>query len=592
MTKDPSSHLIEDLLYAYEHRLLTDPVGQAVDRSIAAGVQGKFDMAELTRRVGKHQTAQRFAGPFRRHELTRGAILLGHDLQGRAVRIPVQPLCAHSLTLGGSGSGKTTKSRWQILQVASRVPGLWLFDFRKREYACLVPYLAALGVDLIVVPARSLKLNPLQLPAGVDPHSWASRVADMLVQVFRLPARATKLLQLTVIDLFERRGVLRGTDDYPTLFDLREAIARNVAANPQARAAIVDVLDPVLMSLRSVLAYRRGWSSQDLAQHRIVFELDGVGEVEKDLILSSLVLPEFTSRVARGISNRSMNLWICCDEAARLVSTSTTAGGMADLIGLIRGSGLGLDLSIQSADIAPAVLSNTASKFIGRCGSSRDYDSIASAMGLSPDQRKQLATVLVPGVFVGQVGEGDWRHPFIYRVPDVDLSEPPHVAMPPGGSVPVGLLPRPQAGAGADVTCDHASGRHADVLGSLPIEPAPEFADWHFDPARRRATATSPADSQTDTHAAQPNNPPHVNGPTETLSDAERRFLRAVIDHPGTVSSGLARLASIGTHQAIAVRKRLIERGLVREHRVNTSNRGRASIVLEPLPAGLAAMQT
>ena len=68
---------------------------------------------------------------------------------------------------------------------------------------------AALGVDLIVVPARMLRLNPLQLPDHLDPHNWASRVADLLVQVFRLPTRATKLLQLMVIDLFDRFGVLR-----------------------------------------------------------------------------------------------------------------------------------------------------------------------------------------------------------------------------------------------------------------------------------------------------------------------------------------------------------------------------------------------
>ena len=448
MPKNDPSRLIQDLLYAHQHRLLDDRFGRAVRQAIDAGVTDAFITGELHSRVGKHKTAQLFAGPFERPHLKRGGIFLGKDVNGRAVRIPLQWLAAHSLTLGGSGSGKTTKSRWLILQVASQIRGLWLFDFRKREYSSLVPHLAALGVDLIVVPARQMRLNPLQLPVGVDPHAWSSRVADLLVQVFRLPPRATKLLQLTVLDLFDRFGVLAGGSRYPTLFDLREAVHTNSNANPPARAAIVDALDPVLMSLRDVLAYRRGWCSSDLARHRIVFELDGVGEVEKDLILCSLVLPEFSSRVAKGISNCPMDLWICCDEAARLVSASTTGNGLADLFGLIRGTGVSMDLAIQSADIAATVLSNTASKFIGRCGSSGDYETMASAMGLTIEQKRYLAQTLVPGLFVGQIGEGDWRHPFIFRVPPVDLSTPPGTAAQTVRARPAGLLPRRAVGQG------------------------------------------------------------------------------------------------------------------------------------------------
>ena len=69
-----------------------------------------------------------------------------------------------------------------------------------------------------------------------------------------------------------------------------------------------------------------------MAKHRILFELDGVGEVEKDLLLTSLLLSEFTSRVAQGVSNQKMNLWICCDEAARLVSASNAADDIADSV--------------------------------------------------------------------------------------------------------------------------------------------------------------------------------------------------------------------------------------------------------------------
>ena len=159
---------------------------------------------------------------------------------------------------------------------------------------------------------------------------------------------------------------------YPTLFDLYEAVRADEESNPPARLALLDSLEPVLRSLGpQVLAYRYGWTSTDLAARHLAIEFAGIGEVEKNLLLNSLVLSEFASRVARGLSNPKMDLWICCDEAQRLCSAgSGQAGAITDLVGMVRGTGIGLDLSVPStADLAPQVLSNTATKIMGRCGS-------------------------------------------------------------------------------------------------------------------------------------------------------------------------------------------------------------------------------
>ncbi len=564
MRSDKPSQTTLDLLYGVQNDLLEDPVGYAMRRAIQLSVAGNTQIGWLRERVTKHKTEQMYAGPFGQIRKTEGEIVHGGDDKELPIRQAAQGMGDHTLTLGGSGSGKTTKSRWTILQAAKHVMGLFLFDFRKREYRCLVPWFAAMGMVLMVVPARTLRLNPLEVPRGVPPYSWATRVADVLVQVFRLPARATKLINVTLIELFERFGVIQGGRRFPTLFDLREAVSVKATANAQARMAVVDALDPVLMSLRSVLCYRRGWSTSDLAKHRIVYELDGVGEVEKDLILSSLILPEFTARVAAGVSNKRMNLLICCDEAARLVSASGT--GIGDLIGLIRGTGIGLELSIQSADIAPAILSNTANKFIGRCGSASDYSTMAEAMGLTAEQRRYMAQHLVPGQFVGQLAEGPGRSPFWLRVPNVDLSKPPSPKTAQGHLALAGLLP----GVGASVDAADSSMGLAELL-TLPTEVASEFVDWS--PYGHRTKQGNPVTSSA---------PP-------LLSDAESRYLRAVIDHPGKPSSAYAKLAGVGTHQAIALRKQLVQQGFLREHKVNISSRGRVSIVLEPLPKALAA---
>ncbi len=414
--------LVRDLVYAQRYRLLDDGVGRAAKRAFDAGVVDRFVEGIIGGRVAKHRIARAFAGPFLLPNLRVGEIVLGVDERDEPVRCPLQALNAHALALGGSGSGKTTKSLFLALQIAALVLGMWYFDLRKREGRALRSYLARLGVDLIVVRARDLRMNPLQVPWGVEPMDWAPRVADMLVMVLRLPPRAAKLIHATIIKLYDHFGILRGGHHHPTFFHLREAIAHDAGANAPARQAIVDSLDPVLLSIGNTLRYHIGWTTRDLARMHLVFELGGISEADRDLILNTLLLSEFSSRLARGVSNCRMDLWICADEAGRLVSTLNPTGGISDLIGLVRGTGIGLDLAVQSADIAPAILSNTATKFVGRCGSAADYDTIAGAIGLNASQRNWLRTNLVPGTFIGQVGEGHWRHPFVFRVPPMRLS--------------------------------------------------------------------------------------------------------------------------------------------------------------------------
>lgn len=549
--KSEIPQLIQEFIYARDHRLLENDVGRAVTRLMQHGVVDDLVCSLIHNPVRKHKIAQAFTGPFELPRLSHGDLVQGIDQHGRPIRFRSQYLNGHSLTIGGTGSGKTTKSRFLILQIAPKVRGLWCFDFVKREFAVLKPYLARLDINLLIVPARELRLNPLQCPSHVTPTLWAPWVADMLVQTLRLPPRATKLLHTTILEAYDRFGIFSDGERHPTLFDLREAVAANAQANHPARQAILDSIDPVLMSIGDVLKYRIGWKTRDLAKRHIVFELGGIAEVDKNLILNSLVLPEFVSRVAQGISNPRMDLWICCDDAARLVSPTSQSGGIADLIALVRGTGIGLDLSAQSADVVHSVVSNTANKFIARSGSATDYDTISASMGLTREQRLWLNTNLRPGLFVGQIGEGGWRQPFVFQIPKMYLREFAHLS------------------AAEQIESDDGL---KDLL-DLPTVVADEFANW-------RSTATNASSSAT-----------ARTGTRKTLSDAEIRYIQAVVGNPGTPSSELPKLAQISSKRAQKIRSRLVELEYLRQHRVTTGKRGRAAVVLEPLEPALRAIR-
>jgi hypothetical protein len=172
----------------------------------------------------------------------------------------------------------------------------------------------------------------------------------------------------------------------------------------------------------------------ELARQHLVMELTGLPEAGKDLILNYLITAEFISRIARGISNPEMDLWISFDEGQRLFSQrkeSSSYGGNAliELTGLVRGTGIGLEISVLTTnDLSTNIPNLTSTKIIGRCGSLGEYTAAGHFVGLSSEQISWCAHHLVPGLFVGQVGEGDWRYPFLFQVPLLNQPKSKHVS--------------------------------------------------------------------------------------------------------------------------------------------------------------------
>jgi len=563
-SKDNLGTLLDDTLFCLDHGRLDDDVGKAMLGIVQAGACDPCIAGMIRGRARKERIRQAFNRmPFREPRLGSGELAVGLDIKGRPLPVPIQYLNAHSLTVANTGSGKTTKSRFYILQIAPHVSGMWLVDLRKREFRVLRKYLARLRIDLVILPGRRMRINPLQVPLGVDPIDWSTRIADMLIQVLDLPPRASKLIQATSHRLYRRFKILEGAAEFPTLFDLFEEIRQDKRANPQSRLAILDSLDPVLSSLGpEVLAYRTGWSSHDLAGCHLALEFAGLAECDKNLLLNYLPLAEFTSRVARGISNPRMDLWICCDEAQRLCSAAGAAqanGGISDLIGLVRGTGIGLDLSVLSmTGLASQVPSNCATKIMGRCGSAADYAAAGHSMGLNAEQIQWAQHHLKPGMFIAQLGEGNWRYPFVFTIPPMELSNVAPSQIDDGG---------------------------LGEMDALPIVCADEFKHWGQpvgDIDGGSASSASPAPACMSASTSPP--------PAVFASEQEYRFCKAVAGGPMQPSSTYAKLAGIGSKTALSARRRLVAAGYIAEHKVQKSSRGRASILLEVLPAGEAAI--
>lgn len=121
------------------------------------------------------------------------------------------------------------------------------------------------------------------------------------------------------------------------------------------------------------------------------------------------------------------------------------------------------------------------------------------------------------------------------------------------------------------------SNQHADrlglgSLGQLPTVTATEFGDW---------------DRTTE------DNPPQAVAPEPAsglfASEREYRFCLAVLHHPLQPSSAYPKLSGISPKLALTIRRQLVARGYLREHRLDSA-RGRSAIRLEVLPVGREAV--
>lgn len=110
-----------------------------------------------------------------------------------------------------------------------------------------------------------------------------------------------------------------------------------------------------------------------------------------------------------------------------------------------------------------------------------------------------------------------------------------------------------------------------ESLEALPTIRAAEFADWA---------------SQDDGLQGSPT--PRSISPFST--DQVYRFCQAVVNHPMQPSSAYPKLAGVSPKSAKPVRRELTEKGLIREHIVDSGGRGRNTILLEALPAGIEAV--
>ena len=573
----------EAYIYCRNHDLLRDPLGRSFEMAYQHKACDQEIAAEFIARMQEHQRSVQLGNvpPFKLPNLNHGLLLIGHawGKPNDLYRIPIQYLSGNTLVTGSSGSGKTLRAYFMVLALAGLIDALWLIDLRKTEFRRLRGAFRRTGKQLICLDARQMKLNPLQPPVSVEPRNWASQIAELLIQVLRLPPRTSKLTATLIHQLYIEANIYNGGQNCPTLFCLLNAAKQAKNANPQSRVTLIDNLESLLLSSGSIFRYRQGWTTHDLSKHSIVFELGGISELLKDLILNTVILGEFTSRIAQGISNpHKPNLWIGLDEANRLASGDDNGRlGLSSMISVVRGTGIALDLSCQTASLDTQILANTATKIIGRTSHFPDLQLISRAIGLSSEQTSFLIHNLKPGKFAMQLGEGEFRHPFLIQIPRMNLTE-------------------------LDLLNEGIATDDLGSLAALPVIPLEQQVTQTVTTKSQPTTKQQTQPTVSSPETSEPNLPGECPGalPGELPgagvlpgfdSGGEAAVMKIIVEQPFIALKDLIKASRMSSKTVANHRKNLIAKNYIRERKLHKGGSGRSAIHLEPLPLGQAAVK-
>ena len=512
------------------------------DKRLAQSIDYRTQLAALRQAVRE----QLFVVP----DPVRGNFMLGEHPGGKAL-IPFLELTSHLLQISSTGGGKSVSLNYWLLQAACLADGMWIFSLYKREVRHLLPLLAKAGKELFILRWRDFPFNPLEVPRGVHPTEQINNIADIFASTLGVPPVARNILRVALTNLYKKHGVFEGSKNWPTLRELAEEI-RSMKGNEAAKQAILDRLDTLLAIASDMLDHRVGLSLEAMENVICAIELDGLGLMYQSFLASCMMTAAFTRRVA--MNDNKKVLLVSLDEGQRLYSQRAAASAegpsvISLMTALVRAQNMMFLVGAQTTyDLSPAILSNSATKILGRCGSLSDYREMSGAMGLNSEQLTWCQFNLKPGLFVAKLNYGDNQRPFLLRVPLIDV--PPVVT--------------------DDETA--ASGRRLR-----------EKLNWKEETPPLVLTppgSSEPGQSSTEGDGAE----------EETLTPDEQRLYDAVLANPYRPSSKLASVLGVSPCKAILLRKNLCQKGYLEEWSIDAVRGGAKMIVLVPLkPADGAA---
>jgi type IV secretory pathway VirB4 component len=324
-------------------------------------------------------------------------VVLGTTVkENKVYQLREEDLVKHVLTIGATGKGKTTLHRNIMTQLDTPY---WVFD-RKQDYRHLVT-----EQDLLVLPWRKMKLNPLKPPEDVDPNRWANIFSIIFSQCFDLLSGSEGFVTTAVNRLYKEYNVFTNkAHPYPSLEDFARLVKSDAINVGRASASYKDRtywrLKPVLTSVGQLFDCSVGYTVDNLKDENVVFEIGGLNRNLQRFIQQILYAKTFEHLLANNRRDEGLQLVFFVDEAKQLFSVyleMQEASGIPeidDLMARSRQLGLSTIAADQEATkLTDSLKSNTDTKILLPVNDRENLESIAKSMYLNTIQKKYLRTL-------------------------------------------------------------------------------------------------------------------------------------------------------------------------------------------------------
>jgi DNA-binding MarR family transcriptional regulator len=304
--------------------------------------------------------------------------------------MPISRFLGHVGIVSTTGGGKTNATIHIVEQVSDAGIKVLIFD-TKRDYTHLV------GKGFAVYGyghGTLFTYNPLKVPLGAEPSSWAKTIAHSMAESISGSAFASGAFSIFIDltdELYRERGIYSGSNDYPTLFDLLEKL-EGYAQRPGMSGRQKDWLASAIKLFKSLsvgptreaFSVREGHSIAGLLEKNVILELDGLGDQPaKNFLVSALLEGIRAYRLAGKERDKLLHVIVIEEAHNYLAKRNEASSTLTNTFREIRGLGEGIiAISQLPSEFSKDALANMNTLLVLRIMHPEDKRIICDILGI------------------------------------------------------------------------------------------------------------------------------------------------------------------------------------------------------------------
>lgn len=272
-------------------------------------------------------------------------------------------------------------------------------------------------IAVVIDWKRNLYINILQVPKGIDPRQWARQACEIIAENYDLGA-GHKVLHTALIKLYESHFIFEGTTHFPILRELRQFIQTMPGVHPGTRKNILGVIEDLVKTFGRSFECREGYPIDELEPHVVLFEFEGCGWKNANLIVN-VIMTAVSMRRTESFEGDHDPLLAVYEEAKPMLISLKPSSHTAQGMDRMAGQNIKLAFMSQPGAIADTCINACSVRILGLC-SPEELRSFGRKIGLHSKMIEFLVDHQDKRIFVCCSNVGSFRHPFVFKSPHVD----------------------------------------------------------------------------------------------------------------------------------------------------------------------------